>query len=100
MLHPRQEFPLGGPITFEFIGDEHPWDVLTAFEKLAEELLGGLLVAPPLHQDVELYAVLIHRPPQIMPFLVDRNEHFIQVPLIPRPGTPATEGIGIGLAEL
>jgi hypothetical protein len=24
MLQPRQEFPLGGPITFEFIGDDPP----------------------------------------------------------------------------
>ena len=35
-----------------------------------------------------------------MPFLVDRDEYVIQVPLITRPGTPATELIGVWLAKL
>jgi hypothetical protein len=100
MLHPRQEFPLGGPITFEFIGDEHPWDVLTALEELAEELLGGLFIPPPLHQDGELHAVLIHGPPQIVPLLIDRDEDLIQVPLIPWLRTPAAQVIRILLAKL
>jgi hypothetical protein len=100
MRHPRQACPLGGPIPFAFIGAEHPWDVLTALQERADELLGGLLVAPPLHQDVELYAILIHCPPPSMPFLRDRDAHCIQGPLITRPGTPATEGMGLGVAEL
>jgi hypothetical protein len=58
------------------------------------------LKPPLLHQDVEHLAVLIHCPPQIMPYLVDRDEHFIQMPLITWPETPATEGIRIRLAKL
>ena len=27
MVHPRQKFSLGGTVTFQFIGDEHPRDV-------------------------------------------------------------------------
>jgi hypothetical protein len=72
-----QALPLCRPIAFEFIGDEHPWDVLASFEELAEELLGRVLVPSALHEDIEDSAVLIHGPPQIMAFLVDRDEHLI-----------------------
>ena len=72
-------------------------DRLTAFEELVEKLLRGVLV-PPLHQDVECHAVLIHRPPEIVPLLIDRDAHFVQMPLITRPRTPASELKGIRLA--
>jgi hypothetical protein len=100
MFHAWEALALGRAVAFAFIGDDHAWDILAALEERAEELLGGVLVAPPLHQDVELYAILIHCPPQIMPFLIDRAEHFIQMPRIPWPGTPVTKGMRIGLAEL
>ena len=100
MLHARQDLSLGGPIAFEFIRDDHPWNVLTALEELAEELLSSVLVPSPLHQDVEHHAVLVHRPPQIVPLLVNRDEYFIQVLLITRPGTPPTQLIGVLLAKL
>jgi hypothetical protein len=35
-----------------------------------------------------------------MAFLVDREKHLVQVPLVPRSGTPAAQLIGIGLPEL
>jgi hypothetical protein len=95
-----QALPLCRPITFEFIGDEHPWDVLASFEELAEELLRRLLIAPTLHEDIEDSAVLIHSPPQIVTFLVDRDEHLIEMPLVAWPRTPATELIRIRLPEL
>jgi hypothetical protein len=45
---------------------------LTPFEERAEELLCGFLVTPALYEDIEDIAVLIHGPPEIMAFLVDR----------------------------
>ena len=72
-----QALPLRRPIAFEFIGDEHPWDVLASFEELAEELLRRLLMAPTLREDIEDSAVLVHGPPQIGTFLVDRDKHLI-----------------------
>jgi hypothetical protein len=72
-----QALPLCRPIAFELIGDEHPWDVLASFEELAEERLRRLLIAPTLHEDIEDSTVLIHGPPQILTFLVDRDEHLI-----------------------
>jgi len=100
MFHPREDLPLGRAIALQFIRNDHAWYVLTALEELTEELLGRLLVPPSLHQDIEHLTVLIHRPPQIMPYLVNRDAHFIQVPRITWPGTPATEGMRIGLAKL
>ncbi len=88
VFHTRENLPLRRAVAFEFVCDDHPSNVLTALEELAEELLGGLLVPSPLHQDVEHYAVLIHRPPQIVPLLVDRDEYFIQVPFVAWSGAP------------
>jgi hypothetical protein len=53
VLYAREHVPLRSPITFELIRDDDSWDVGQPLEELAEELLGRVLVAPPLHQDVE-----------------------------------------------
>jgi hypothetical protein len=50
-----------GPRAFQLIHDDDPWDIVTAFEALAEELLGGLLIPPTLDQNVEDMAVLDRR---------------------------------------
>ena len=49
MFHAREDLALGGPIALEFIRDDDPRSVLTAFEELAEEPLGGPFVPSPLH---------------------------------------------------
>jgi hypothetical protein len=59
-----------------------------SLQELPEELPGCSLVAPGLHQDVEHVAVLIDRPPQIVPFAVDIEKDFIEVPCVARPTTP------------
>jgi hypothetical protein len=71
MLHTREHFPLGRTIAFELIRDDDPRDVHQPLQQLAKELLRGVLVSPPLHQDIQHVAVLIGRPPQIMAFVVD-----------------------------
>jgi hypothetical protein len=58
MFHAREDFALGGAIALEFIRDDDPRSVLTAFEELAEKLLGGPFVPPPLHQDIEWHCQL------------------------------------------
>src|SRR5688572_29621922 len=100
MLYSRQEFALRRAVALEFIRNKHAWHVGEALQQFTEELLGCLLVPPPLHQDVEHVPVLIHRPPEIMPFTVDGKEHLIQVPLIAWPGTSTAQLIGVLLTEL
>jgi hypothetical protein len=99
MFYARQDLPLGSPVAFQPIGDDDPWNVPASFEELAEELLGGTLVPPALHQDIEHSPILIHSPPEIMALPIDREEDFIQMPLVAWPRASASELIGIGLAE-
>ncbi len=90
MLHTRQHLPLRCPIAAELIRDEHPWHILTALQELAEELLRCTLVAPALHEDIEYITFLVDRPPQLVRLLVDLEEDFIHVPLVPWSGPTAT----------
>jgi hypothetical protein len=80
-LGPGQNLALRGAIAFELIGDDHPRDVSYPFEQLAEACLRGFLVPTALHQHVEHVAVLIHRihrPPQVVAFTSNSEEHLIQ----------------------
>jgi hypothetical protein len=89
MFDTRQYLALRGAEALELIGYDDTWHVLAPFEELAQELLCGLLVPPPLHQDIEHDAVLIHSAPQIMALTVEREKHFIQMPLLSKPRPPA-----------
>jgi hypothetical protein len=79
VLYAREYVPLRSPIAFELIRDNDSWDVGQPLEELAEERLGRVLVAPPLHQDVEDVALLIHGAPEVVAFTVDSQHHFIEV---------------------
>src|SRR5258708_22865121 len=48
MLHPRQDLTFCCSVTFQFIGDNHPWHVLKPFEELAKKTFCRLLVASAL----------------------------------------------------
>jgi hypothetical protein len=99
MFHPRQNLPLCGTIALELVRDDHPWGILTSLKELPKELLGRCFVAAALHQDIEHSPVLIHGPPEIMALPIDREEHFIQVPLVTRLRASASELIGMRLAK-
>ena len=66
VFDPRQNLALRGAVAFQLLRDDHPGDILTAFEQLAKELLRCLLIAPPLYKDVKDVVVLIHYLPQVM----------------------------------
>src|SRR5262245_46278273 len=85
MFDPRQNLALRGAVAFQLIRDDHPGDILTTFEQLAEKLLRGLFVAPALHQNIENIVVLVHRPPQVMPLTMNGEKYLIQVLLVTRP---------------
>ncbi len=90
VLDTRQNVALCRAVAPELIRDNHPGDILTAFEELAEEFLGRMLIPPPLYENVQHMAVLIHRTPQIVVLLIDRDQYLIQVPLITGSRTPAS----------
>src|SRR6266851_8839087 len=47
-----------------------------------QEALCGVLVASTLHQDVQHGSILVDGTPQPIPMLVDRESHFVQIPLV------------------
>jgi hypothetical protein len=83
-----EELPLHSAVALELVRDDHLWDVLTSLEELPKELLGRCVVAAALHQDIEPIAVLIRRPPETVPFAVDREGDFVQMPCVTRAGAP------------
>jgi hypothetical protein len=100
LFHAPHERSLGGSITAQLIRDDDPWSILASFEELAEKFLRRRLVPPALHQDIEDMAVLIDRPPEVMPLTTNREKDLIQMPRINSLGTPAPQLIGIRLPEL
>jgi hypothetical protein len=103
MFHTRQHFPLRRTIDAELIGDDHARHVGQLLEEFPEELLGRNLVTTTLDQDIEDMAVLIHRPPQIMPLMpltMNGEKYLIHMPCVACPRAPAVELMGILVAEL
>ena len=99
VLDARHHLLAGGFIAFEFVGDDHPWDVAQTLEELAKESLGGALVAPRLNQDVEDITVLIHGPPKVEALAIDAEINLIQMPLVAPAGGAAAQRVGEVLAK-
>ena len=87
----RQEFPLGGAVTVQFVGDDHAGNGGEALEQLPEESLRGFLIPPALHRNIEEMSVLIHRTAEILALTPNGETHFIELPLVARSGTAAPE---------
>ena len=100
MFYARENPPLSGAVAREIGGDAHARHVRTALQQLAEELAGCAFVAPALHQEIEDSAILVDCPPEIVPVPVDREEGFIQMPLIAWLCTPSAQLMGLLLPEL
>jgi hypothetical protein len=83
-------------VAFQLVRANAPRHVGQPLEDLTAELLGRLLVAPPLYGDVQDMVVLIHRAPQVMALTMTGRTPFIQVPLIPGRRPPS---IGVGGRE-
>src|SRR5438034_8644363 len=69
-------------------------------QQFAEKLLGGSLISLALDQNIQNIAVLINCSPQIMNAAIDPEEHFIKIPLVPRPRRSSSQVVSIKLAEL
>jgi hypothetical protein len=99
-FHPRQEFPLSGLLSFQFVGDDYTEDVLAPSQQLAEESPRGLLVTQRLDQDVQHIPILIHSTPGIIAPTPNGEKHFVQVLLITWSGLSAPELIRKRLPKL
>jgi hypothetical protein len=99
VLHVRQELAFGCSVAGPFVGDDHPWHVWQACEQFAEELLGCVLGASALHQDIQHIAILINGPPQIVPLPIAFEKDLIQMPCVSWSRTSAFQFSSAGLAE-
>jgi hypothetical protein len=100
VLHTREYHPLGRSVAAQLVGHDHSGNICQSLEQLAEKPLRGVLVAPPLHQDIQHVTVLVHGPPQIVLFAVNGQKNFIQAPFAPWLGTLASELVGVLLTRL
>jgi hypothetical protein len=78
--HSREPLPLGCPIAFALICDDHTRHVCESFEQLPEKLLRRLLVPAALYEDVQHVASLVDCLPQIMPCAVEGRKHVDKAP--------------------
>src|SRR5215813_5669097 len=99
MFYPWEDLALSGSVAFEFVSDDHARHVSQSLEQLTKESLRRFLIPAALHQDIQHVPVLIHRPPQIVPFPLDRQKDFIHLPFVTGSETAATELIRIRLAK-
>ena len=100
MFHPWQYLTLRRTVALQLVRNDHTWHIHQTLEQLTKELLRGLLIAPTLHKDIEHVIVLVHGSPQVGTFAMDREEDFIQMPLVARRRPSMPELIRVGLAEL
>jgi hypothetical protein len=69
VLDAREHLPLRSAIACELIRDDDPRDGGQPREERAEERLCRVRVTPPLYEDIEDVAVLVHDPPESVTFL-------------------------------
>jgi hypothetical protein len=84
MLDPWENLPLRRTGALQLVRNDDPRHILQALQQLAEKLLRRLFVASALHQNIQDIIVLIHRPPQVMAFAMDRQKNLVQMPFVPR----------------
>ena len=67
----------------QLVGDNDPrLDAVLRVEHPMQEALCGVLVPSTLNQDVQHSSILVDGTPEPVPMLVDRERHFVQVPLV------------------
>src|ERR1700752_148869 len=94
VLNAGHNLPLGGAIAAQLVGDQHTGCSQVLLEQLAEQALGGLLVATALHEDVENEPLLVDRAPEPMLLAGDGDDYLIQVPLVAALGRASTNAVG------
>ena len=85
------ELTMCGGVARQFVGDQRSGTVLQPLEEFLEEALCRPGVAFTLYHNIQHFAFLVHRSPQVDQLSVDLAEHFIEKPGIPTPAPPLTK---------
>src|SRR3954453_17400013 len=100
VLDPGHQLLLGGRIARQLVRDHDPRRPSLLLQQLAQQALGGPLVAPALDQHVEHNALPVDRPPQPVLLAGDLDLDLVQVPLVAGTGQPSADLVRERLAEL
>ena len=100
VLHAGENFSARRTIASELIHHDDPRHIVKTFKQLVKKALGRTFVTSALNQDIQHVALLVDRSPKVMALAVDRDEHFVQMPLVTSAGLTASDGIGEALPEL
>jgi hypothetical protein len=91
----RHDILLRGTVARQLIGHDCTGNVPKSLEELSEEALRRLRIAALLHQDVEHFAALVNRAPQIDQSAIDLAEYLVEMPGIPGSELQAPESNGL-----
>ena len=82
VFDPRQYLSLRRAVALQLVCNDDAGNIGEALKELTKKLLGGLLIAPALDQDVEHMIVLVDSAPQVMTLAINRQEDLVQVPFV------------------
>jgi hypothetical protein len=100
MHNRREDLTAYSPVRGKFVGYKLPRNLTLMFQCLAKEAFGGLTVSTLRYKDINNIPILIHRTPQVVALTSDLNEHFINVPDIPKPSLFPAQRSSIGRPKL
>jgi len=95
----RDDLTLGRSVAAELVGDRHAGRSPLRFQELAEQALGGLLVAPALDGDIGNKALLVDRAPKPVLLASDGEDDFVKGPCVAAAGRSPTHAVGACPAE-
>ena len=93
--------PLGaGRIASKLVGNELPWWAPLVLQQLAKEALSGSPVSAACDQNIQDFAVLVHRSSKIMTLAADCDEHFVHVPDVAESPLSSPQSMNIRWSKL
>jgi hypothetical protein len=100
VFYTRKQLTFRHAVAPQFVGDQDARHILQAVQQPLEEALRCSGIAAALDQNIEYDAVLVDRPPEIMQYTPDPDEHLIQMPLVTRSRSAPAQFVGEARAEL
>jgi hypothetical protein len=80
-----EDFTVCSAVGTKLIGHQLPRSLPLMFQCLTKEALGGSTVSVLSDQNIDDISILIYCPPQVVAYSLNRNEHFIDTPDVPKP---------------
>ena len=94
VLYLRHDRSLSNAVAAQAVRDEASWLIPKPTQQMLEEPLGGGAISPLLHQNIQDDTMLIDCAPQVVLHAPDADEHFVEVPGVPRPRPPSLQSSG------